>query len=539
VVQVLASDERELAAPTGSRWVSAGRWPWGTLTAAMASSVAFCAVRPADVDLWAALARASAVRHGVGLTYWFSWYGGGATPANYSVLAPWLSATVGTTLLVAFAAFAVTPLAAWLARGSAHPRLATWAATLAAACNLWSGRVPFVVGSALALAALGALRARRRWSGPPAAALLGLSTLVSPVSGAFGLLFVVGLGLVHRGLRRRASVAAAVTVVLFGLIALLFSAPGPEPWNAGDSVPTLLLLALIGLVPLPRLVRVWIGLALAAGVVVALVPNGLGSNFDRLVLFGFPPVVAGSGRLPEWLARARPLRAFGAVAGLAVALPVMVLGAESTVSDLRAASLVASAGSYYEPMQQELTKVAGLVDHRVELVDNGVRTGDTELLPAALLARGWETQVDHQLNPRLAGRRPLTAAAYRRWLDANAVGYVALPLATSQPIPEHTLVARHTPRYLKLVWSDAKWRLYRVADAAPLVSPPGTGLAWTQGSYTLRDPSGKPLRLDWRWSRYLTATGPGGVRGRLERTADGWSRLVVPRPGTYVLHGAF
>jgi hypothetical protein len=44
------------------------------------NAIVFCLVRPDVPDLWAARARASAAEHGVGLTYWFSWFGGLTTP---------------------------------------------------------------------------------------------------------------------------------------------------------------------------------------------------------------------------------------------------------------------------------------------------------------------------------------------------------------------------------------------------------------------------------------------------------------------------
>ena len=63
---------------------------------AVVNGVLFVLLRPDVNDLWAARARASAVLHGVGLTYWFSWFGGGSTPGNYSVVTPYLSAYLGT-----------------------------------------------------------------------------------------------------------------------------------------------------------------------------------------------------------------------------------------------------------------------------------------------------------------------------------------------------------------------------------------------------------------------------------------------------------
>ena len=46
--------------------------------------------------------------------------------------------------------------------------------------------------------------------------------------------------------------------------------------------------------------------------------------------------------------------------------------------------------------------------------------------PHVPLARGWERQLDRQRNALFYDDRPITAARYRRWLDDNAVRFVAL-----------------------------------------------------------------------------------------------------------------
>src|SRR6476469_3074783 len=120
----------------------------GPTVLVLVNAVAFCIVRPGVPDLWAARARASAVGHGVGLTYWFSWFGG-STPGNYSVITPYLCAQLGTEL-VAAAAVVVTAVATALLRGTARPEVAAYVAAFGVLGNLWCGRVPFLVGSAFA-----------------------------------------------------------------------------------------------------------------------------------------------------------------------------------------------------------------------------------------------------------------------------------------------------------------------------------------------------------------------------------------------------
>ena len=92
--------------------------------------------------------------------------------------------------------------------------------------------------------------------------------------------------------------------------------------------------------------------------------------------------------------------------------------------------------------------------------------------PHVPLARGWERQVDRQRNALFYDDRPLTAARYRRWLDDNAVRFVALADA---PIDysaarEAAARARRARPYLREVWHDAHWRVFAVAGARPLAS---------------------------------------------------------------------
>jgi hypothetical protein len=87
------------------------------------------------------------------------------------------------------------------------------------------------------------------------------------------------------------------------------------------------------------------------------------------------------------------------------------------------------------------------------------------------LARGWERQTDLQYNSALYKR--LTPASYHRWLRDTAVNLVALPdveLDTGG-LAEGRLL-RHPPSYLRPVWHNAHWRVWRVGDSEPLVTGP-------------------------------------------------------------------
>ena len=122
------------------------------------NAVAFVLVRPDVNDLWAARARASAVDHGVGLSYWFGWFAGGSTPGNYSIFTPTVCSLIGTELVGALSAVAIAALATVLLRGTRHPLAASALAAVSVIANLWSGRIPFLLGGAFGVAALIAVR---------------------------------------------------------------------------------------------------------------------------------------------------------------------------------------------------------------------------------------------------------------------------------------------------------------------------------------------------------------------------------------------
>jgi len=173
------------------------------LSFAAAASVAFVFTRPPVGDFWAAQARQSAASHGVGLRYWFSWFGG-TVPGHYSVLAPAVSRFVDVGVLGAVATVAIVALTSVLLRGSTHPVAGLWAAAIGATVSLWSGRVPFALGTAVMLVVLLAVRHNQRWAAAGAAVV---TALTSPVSAAILILGLAGVFL-HDQQRRAAAGAA-------------------------------------------------------------------------------------------------------------------------------------------------------------------------------------------------------------------------------------------------------------------------------------------------------------------------------------------
>jgi hypothetical protein len=502
----------------------------------LANAVAFYVIRPGVNDLWAARARASAAANGVGLSYWFSWFGGGTTPGNYSVLTPYLCAAIGTELAGALAAVVTTALITMLVRDTRHPLAAASVGAIAAALNLWSGRIPFLLGAAAGVAALIAVRRRNRTA---TVLLTLLSMLFSPVAGAFIVLGLSGTFLTtrtreHRPIIAYAVITAALTLVL---VAFAFGTPGPEPFSVPLFLEVVGGFAFVWMAAPPDHIRTTVYVSALAVVVLWAVPNGLGANYARFLWFCLPVAVVATS--------SRPAR----IALFAVA-PLIVEGGITTVNDLHNAAKPVSSVSYYTSLAHRLDQIPDLQNYRVEVVNHGAHAGYDALLDHAMLARGWETQEDFALNKSL-NEDPLDPVTYKIWLDNNAVGYVALPSDVVGGYPEYTLVQQGSAPYLHRIWSDDNWQLFRVADPTPIVGRPGRVLAHDQKSLTIDVPCACRLSVRVRWKKFLTAalqrpdpSGPGLtdtkplVRGRLISDQNGWTVLTTPAAGTYVLRGS-
>ena len=491
-----------------------------TVTAVL-GSILFVLVHPQVGDLWAARARASAASHGVGLTYWFAWFGGASTPGSYSVLIPFASALIGAALLGALATAAITPLCWHLARGSRYPLAATWVATATAGLSLWSGRIPFAVGTALSVTVLIAVRDQRRTM---AAAGAALTVLASPVCGAFVALGLLGTLVCNRSHRTISALTILTAGTALGVLGVVFGAPGPEGFTITQALAAgLALLLFLAARPANYLQTVTVVSLMACPLLVA-IPTGMGSNFLRFVWIWLPVAVVATARqrLP--------------VTALAVALAVLS-GALGTAHDVAVARSPMSSVSYYAPLAAELDHLPALTSYRLEAVPDGTHTSAYALLNHAMLARGYLTQTDNALNAVLMSRAKLNAVSYKIWLDNNAVGYVAINNTTLDPSPEYSLVSSGHLPYLTQVWANINWKLYRVANPTPIVGPPARIRDPDQGELTIdvAKPGTLPIRV--RWSKYLTADPPTNIKATITNDGHGWTTLTAPTPGLYVLHG--
>ena len=170
------------------------------LVLATIAAIAYLIASPPAADLAAASYRADLFARN-GFALWDNgWYGGHAL-IGYSLLSPALGALLGVGVLLALSTVVAAGLFALIAeRAFARPAAFAAAALFALSLSgeLLSGRVPYVLGLALALGALLALQRARLGLALLAAVA---TSLASPIAGAF--LALVGCGARDLGAHRR------------------------------------------------------------------------------------------------------------------------------------------------------------------------------------------------------------------------------------------------------------------------------------------------------------------------------------------------
>ncbi len=206
----------------------------------------------------------------------------------------------------------------------------------------------------------------------------------------------------------------------------------------------------------------------------------VGSNAARLGELFAAPLVAGAlwehHRNQERGARLASLRLAAPPLVLLALAPVLLYWQlETPINDV--SELVGDPSvnaSYYAPLLDELQQRAHGAPLRVEVPQTGTHW-ESVYMPehgSILLARGWERQLDTRY-AALFYAHTLTPAAYRAWLDENAISYVALPdvRLDFSGVAEGRLIAHGLP-YLREVWRSPHWRLFAVAGAPALATAP-------------------------------------------------------------------
>ncbi|MFE6426102.1 hypothetical protein ACFVOB_11585 [Streptomyces rochei] len=466
-------------------------------------------------------------RHG-GSAYGLFWYGGTHT-ANYSVISPYLMALFGVRTVTAVSGLAASWLAAVLVvrTGVRGPGWVALLASLALWCNVASGRTTFALGLAFALAACVPLVRERRLA--VAAGYAALATMASPVAGLY--LAVVGAGFLLVRDRGRALVLLVPPAAVVGLTTLLFPFAGEQPMPAGRIWPPVVLgLAVTALAPRDWRVARWSGAVYAAGTVLTyVVPSAVGTNVERFAEYFAPPVL-----LAALLGADRARRV---VRGLLAVVLVFSVGwtVKKTADDLTEYTVVPAWATETDGVVRALEGL-GADRTRVEVVPARDHREAAALAPHAHLARGWNRQLDVERG-RLFYDGTFSPAAYRDWLDRWAVGFVVLPSAKPDgPAEAEAALVRDPalrPGWLEPVWQDEHWRIFRVRDAVPLVSEPGTVVAATGAELVLRVDRPGSVTVRVAWSPWLRTDG-----GCLARDGE-FTRLTVEAPGEYRLSSRY
>ncbi|GAA4808731.1 MFS transporter [Streptomyces ziwulingensis] len=499
--------------------------------------------------------------------YNLAWYGG-MHPVSYSVVSPYLMSVLGvrTTMMIAGTVSAGL-LTMVLIRGRAvrNPLWAALAGVYALLCNAASGRVTFGLGTLFGLGAVAVVfcwpyRWRyKRWAKALCAApLAALATMASPVAGLFVGLVAVALFLQKR--RPGAWALGIAPAVVVALSAWLFPFSGTQPMSFGSaSLPLLYAVLVFWFVP-----RTWTTVRITAAVyglsvlLVWLISSQIGSNVTRLsMLFAGVALVAA---LPFTVPRTRR---WYALVFCVVGFTVWI--GYKSVDDVVHTTPAASWARELAPLVNELQEV-GAERGRVEVVPARSHREASALAPYVNLARGWNRQADMERNP-LFYDDTLNSANYHEWLERWAVHFVVVPKDDPDGDGgerERELVQRGLP-YLKQIWGDANWQLFRVSDPAPLAGPHAEVQRAEQGEWTIQvkeagrilvripyspwlsivDAEGRSLRAPQETEASKNAAdgeektyeNVDGCLMETEEDADGdkWTVLLAPEKGTYRL----
>ncbi|MFJ3710850.1 MULTISPECIES: hypothetical protein [unclassified Streptomyces] len=470
-------------------------------------------------DLAAQLAWAGFASRHPGSAYNLFWYGGAHT-ANYSLLTPYLMAWFGTRTVSVLAGLGGTwVLSCLVARTGVRWSLAPAVlGALALWCNVASGRTTFAVGVAVGLLAV--LWLERPVRAPVCAAL---ATMASPVAGLF-LVVVAGAHLLDRQWRKGLRLALPPFLVV-GATTLLFPFQGEQPMAVGKLWMPLAACAALVAAARCRLTR-YAALVYGVGVVLTyLIPSPIGTNVERLVGLVGPVVL-----LVAVLAEHRAVRRLVLVAALGLNCYWLV---DKTLDDLRVSDAVPAWAADTGGVVRELQRLHA--DRtRVEVVPARNHREAAVLAPYVNTARGWNRQLDVERG-RLFYDGTLDATTYRAWLDRFAVGYVVLHDGRPDgPAEGEAALVRSEPHWLKPVWRDAHWRIYRVDGATPLVEAPGTVVRGDDAELVVRMPRAGSVTVRIAYSPWLRSSGGASVREHGE-----WTRLTVPGPGEYRLGSGY
>ena len=441
------------------------------------------------------------LEHGFALWNNF-WYAGRYSFVGYSVLYYPLAAVLGIALVgvlsvvTAAGAFAIVAEREW---GEA----ARWPArvfALVVAASVVTAAFPYLLGFALALAALAALQRGLR----VAFALLAVAAFAtSPL--AFVFLLLVLLAAAIRGRRLLVAPALAIAAICLAALALQRAFPGGGrfPFSAPELAAALVFCAL-GLaftwrVPRARLLFALFAIYAAACLASYLIPSPIGENIARLRYIAIPLALL-TFSLRSW----KPL--VPALATLALALSWNA--APLAYSLTRSARDPSSARSYWAPTVRFLRQRLP-ASYRVEAVATSGHWEAVYLAEAGIpITRGWFRQNDFPQNELLYDR--FKPRDYVRWLRSMGVRYVVL--TTARPdysAREEAQLLRSGRSGLEVVRRSATATIFAVPSPEPIVTGPGRPRVLELGVSSIAFRAARPgtYHVAIRYSPYWSGRG--------------------------------
>src|SRR3954469_11612723 len=488
-----------------------------------------CAVyllaQPATADMAAHSYRAWLFQH-EGLTVWNAQWYGGHHVLGYSLLFAPLAAAIGPAYVGVISAVAAVALFSPFARASAPTptagAVAAWLLTAGVLSNVLIGRMPFLLGIALTVAAWSAGRSQHR----VLSGFLALcAMLASPVAGVF-LLLGAAAQLIADGPKALTQALWLGVPCLAGGIGLylLFPEGGTDRFTAAAFWPMLVISAAGVALLAPGRRTLWAGGLLYLGVLIAAfaVPSPFGQNALRLGVLAGPSVLALAHR------RRVPVLAL-AVVGVGLLylqwLPAVRAVAEAHGDPSTRLAFQAEARDFLAKYAKPGERV------EVPLTMNHWEAAD--LAKVVPLARGWERQLDQKANPIFYDDEPLTAAAYQAWLRENAVHYVALPNAPlDYSARQEAVLLERGARFLKPVYDSPRWRIWEVAGTIPPASN-GADVLAVGPNWFMVDVN-RSTFVRYRYTPYWSAN-----NACVSRAADGWTRVQPEEPGVVIVQARF
>jgi hypothetical protein len=223
------------------------------------------------------------------------------------------------------------------------------------------------------------------------------------------------------------------------------------------------------------------------------------------------------------------------VAALVLVAPLLYWQLNAPVADYASTrSNPAVKESYYAPLLAELHALGvgyGARPARIEVVPTVDHWEARYVAPAAMIARGWERQLDSYRDPLFYEEGPIAASTYGAWLARQAVSYVALPDAPLDYSGEAEAKLVTSPRargVLREIWRSRHWRLFAVRGPQPLAAPPARLVSAGTDSFVLDAPAAGTYEVRLRFTPYWSLAGGHGC---VEEAPGGWTAVRAAQPG--------